>query len=213
MQCLEFRRTVTDLDLQCPKKDPTDIAANPLSMVTSYLDLSVLYSNSAESNDDLRTHYAGQLIMSEHNMPKMADDPYDVCDVSSKCGPGRTCFSTGFDIRINQNTELTVLNTMLLREHNRLAWNLQQINRHWDDERCFQEARKIHIGQHQRIIYYEWLPIMLGYQNMVNSKLIYENVDGQYVKDYDVTVNAAPSNEFAQAAFRYFHSNIEGKLQ
>lgn len=143
----------------------------------------------------------------------MADDPYDVCDVPASWEQGQTCFNTGFDIRINQNTELTALTTLMLREHNRLAWQLQRLNPHWDDERIFQEARKIHIGQHQRIIYYEWLPNMLGYTNMVNAKLIYENVDGQYVNDYDDSVNAAVLNEFANAAFRYFHSNIEGKLK
>lgn len=66
------------------------------------------------------------------------------------------------DVRVNQNTQLTILQIILLREHNRIADALAHINPHWDDERVFQEARHINIAQAQHINYYEWLPIMLG---------------------------------------------------
>ena len=66
------------------------------------------------------------------------------------------------DRRCNQNTQLTVLQIILLREHNRIAHHLQHINPHWDDETLYQEARRILIAEYQHINYYEWLPIFLG---------------------------------------------------
>ena len=66
------------------------------------------------------------------------------------------------DRRANQNTQLTVLQILLLREHNRLADVLSHINPHWDDETLFQEARRILIAEVQHISYYEYLPIILG---------------------------------------------------
>lgn len=70
------------------------------------------------------------------------------------------------DVRVNQNPQLTVFQILQLREHNRLARELARLNPHWDDERLYQEARKINIAQHQGVTYNEWLPIILG-------KLIY----------------------------------------
>lgn len=66
------------------------------------------------------------------------------------------------DDRVNQNPQLTLLQTMLVREHNRIAIILGHINPHWFDETIYQETRRIMIAQHQFITYYEWLPIIIG---------------------------------------------------
>lgn len=84
-------------------------------------------------------------------------------------------------MRTNQNPGLTILQIILMREHNRIADVLQQINPHWDDELTYQEARRINIAQVQQISYYEWLPIFLGVSNMVKNRLIYQIEPGNLV--------------------------------
>ena len=66
------------------------------------------------------------------------------------------------DLRCNEQPQLTVTHNIWLREHNRIVSQLALINSHWDDERLYQEARKIVGAEMQHITYNEWLPIILG---------------------------------------------------
>lgn len=119
--------------------------------------------------------------------------------------------STG-DPRANQSPQLAVLQIVQFREHNRIAKKLEELNPQWTDETLYQEARRINTAIHQHISYYEWLPIILGKENMLANGLIYEN-DGDYINDYDPSVNPATYNEHSAAAFRYFHTAIAGFLR
>lgn len=47
-----------------------------------------------------------------------------------------------------------------MREHNRIATALQEVNPNWSDENIFQEAKRIVIAEYQNVIYSEWLPVI-----------------------------------------------------
>ena len=53
-----------------------------------------------------------------------------------------------------------------MREHNRIAGLLSDMHPDWNDEKLFQEARKIAIAEYQHIVYGEWLPVVLGSDSM-----------------------------------------------
>ena len=101
-----------------------------------------------------------------------------------------------------------------MREHNRLAQLLKNQNPQWndDDEKLYQEARRIVIAEYQHIIYKEWLPHILGLPLMKNTTL-YPLEDG-YVDDYkEDDFDPRITNEFAVAAFRFGHSLIPSSFK
>jgi len=57
---------------------------------------------------------------------------------------------------------LSALQVIFFREHNRIAEELAKINPDWDDERLYQEARRILIAEWQIIVYRDYLPIIVG---------------------------------------------------
>jgi hypothetical protein len=79
------------------------------------------------------------------------------------------------DVRANENDELTALQTLFAREHNRIVGRLP---RHLSSEEKFQIARRIVGAEEQYITYREFLPAVgvklapyRGYQSHVNTGL------------------------------------------
>merc|ERR1719483_1994207 len=114
------------------------------------------------------------------------------------------------DSRSNEQPGLTAYHTVWLREHNRLAVELKYLNPHWNDEKLYQEAKKILTAEMQHITYNEWLPIVLGTDFMDELDIIPVNYG--YSSRYDKTVNPTVINSFAAAAFRFGHTLIQGML-
>jgi prostaglandin-endoperoxide synthase 2 len=79
----------------------------------------------------------------------------------------KTLFAFGGD-RANSTPFTAMLNTLLLREHNRLAGELEKQNPTWNDERVFQTARNITIVMFIKLVVEEYinhitpLPFSLG---------------------------------------------------
>ena len=65
-------------------------------------------------------------------------------------------------MRVNEQIGLTVLHTIWMREHNRIASTLADMNKHWDDSRIYEESRRIVIAQLQHITYKEFVPLLIG---------------------------------------------------
>ncbi len=76
--------------------------------------------------------------------------------------PCMTIKCTIGDARATEQPQLTVMHTIWMREHNRIAYKLGALNPSWSDESIFQEARRIVIAEIQHITYNEFLPALLS---------------------------------------------------
>ncbi|GAB6032280.1 hypothetical protein CHUAL_010921 [Chamberlinius hualienensis] len=113
------------------------------------------------------------------------------------------CFEGG-DVRVNEQLPLTVLHTIFMREHNRIATELAHINPHWDDETLYQESRLIVIAISQFITYNEFLPLLLGKDLVEKYELLPLKVG--YYDAYDPKINPGTFSSMLTAAFRMGHS-------
>ncbi|XP_050079851.1 peroxidase-like [Anopheles maculipalpis] len=209
IECMNLVRTKTTLEDPCAPQEGE--AAEQLSSVTAYLDLSVVYGNSLEQCNSLRTFEKGQLGVEQRNGKQWLPahpNRTTTCNVNDD---SESCYLTG-DVRSNQSPHLTLLHQAFVLEHNRLARELAELNPDWDDGVLFQQARKLNIAQYQKIVYYEWLPIYLGRQNMLQAGVLPELDVRNFARDYNHTVDPTVDNAFATAAFRYFHNLIAGHL-
>ena len=71
------------------------------------------------------------------------------------------CFMAG-DPRANEQTGLTVMHTVFLRAHNRIASELYDLNRSLNGDEIYFTTRKIIGALMQKFTYNEWLPAILG---------------------------------------------------
>ncbi|GFR06906.1 chorion peroxidase [Trichonephila clavata] len=177
-----------------------------MNQITAFIDASFVYGNSLNETNTLRAFDgSGRLrVQSSSNgdlLPRSPDPRNDQCSFPDS---NEICFQAG-DARANQHPSLTSLHTLFLREHNRLANGLRRVNPQWNDERIFQETRKIVGALMQVITYKEYLPITLGQERMTFFNLWM--LDYGYTK-YNSNTDPSLYNEFSGATFRFGHSLI-----
>ncbi|XP_012281490.1 peroxidasin-like protein [Orussus abietinus] len=163
-----------------------------INQATSYVDLSPVYGNSEEISKSLRSGKGGTLMTQRKNLP-MPSESTDECRSPNAALP---CFLGG-DSRVNEHPGLTLMHVLFLREHNRVAKQLEQLNPHWDDDRLYQEARRVVIAEMQHITYNEYLPVVLG-ENALDRYQLRLNTGGLSDR-YDSRVDASLSNAGASA--------------
>ncbi|KAL4593712.1 eosinophil peroxidase-like [Arapaima gigas] len=110
------------------------------------------------------------------------------------------CFVAG-DSRVIENIALTSIHTLFLREHNRLARALRQLNPQWDSEMLYQEARKIVGAYLQVIVFQDYLRHIVGPDAMARFLPAYPG--------YDENVDPSIANVFATAAYRFAHLTLQ----
>ncbi|KAM7295225.1 uncharacterized protein ISCGN_024730 [Ixodes scapularis] len=202
-QCLPFTRSMSG--------QRTLGSREQINQVTGYLDLSTVYGSDECARDELRLFRSGLLNMSAHPAGREFKPLLSEVDGAADCisSNGR-CFIAG-DTRVSEQPGLTSMHTIFAREHNRIARTLQSLNPHWDDERVFQEARKIVGAIFQRIVFAEFLPRTLGWESVSQWGL--HLLEEGYYNGYDPTCDVGSFNEFATAAFRFGHTLLPPVLK
>lgn len=109
-----------------------------------------------------------------------------------------------------QSCQSNALYSAILKEHNRIAVNLAELNRHWDDEELFYESRRIVTAEIQHITYNEFLPTVLGEEAIVNSGLELKT-HGRFA-NYSSSQKAGVFNEVAMGALPALLSIIPNSL-
>lgn len=166
-----------------------------INTVTAFVDASQVYGSDPDRAAWLRTFSGGMLknrqtaegtVLPLNDGTQANDNPLSL--------PVDALVVAG-DVRASEQPGLTVLHTVFLREHNHHAARLAGLHPDWDDERLYQEARRIVGAELQHITYHEFLPALLGHTL-------------PRYRGYDRRVNPGISNAFATAAYRFGHSQV-----
>ena len=195
-RCLPLTRSVGEC-IQTSGNKVFTMPRQQINQVTHYLDGSAIYGSTAGIMAGLRSFQCGQMKVGQRFGTNKGDPPFlSGFPLSSQ---GLPFFAFG-DFRGNSLVALMAFQTIFLREHNRLAREFASMNPCWDDERIFQEARKIVGALVQIFTYEEMLPSVFG-------KPAFKKYIGSY-KGYDPTVRGTVHNEFANAGLRFGHSML-----
>lgn len=167
-----------------------------IGAVTSFLDASQIYGSDPTRQSALRANDGtGRLATSDGDLM-----PFNVNGLANQpqSQPGKVInpadFFLGGDVRANENTGLTSLQTVFMREHNYWAGQIKADNPGLDDEGIYQRAKAIVNGETQKITYQDWLPILLG----PNALPAYTG--------YNSAVDPRAALEFTTGAFRVGHT-------
>ncbi|XP_016960961.2 uncharacterized protein LOC108031765 [Drosophila biarmipes] len=192
VRCLEFLRSAP-----AQRRDCVLSWREQTNQVTSYIDASPIYSNSAKSSDNARVFRHGLLVYGR------GDPAEDVCQRGAMA---TKCIRSG-DGRSGEQPGLLAMHHVWVGEHNRIALELSELNPHWSDEKVYQETRRIVGAMFQHITFREFLPVILGRE--VAKLFDLELMPSGYYERYSSKVNPTVANAFAAAAFRFGHSLVQ----
>ncbi|MED5487433.1 MAG: peroxidase family protein [Candidatus Thermoplasmatota archaeon] len=172
-----------------------DLAREHPNVITTWIDGSVVYGSSNDTVNWLREFEGGRMKVSPNPygdlLPVARDDDQTAPPMSFAGFSADVRFIAG-DSRANEHIALMSLHVLFLREHNRLAIQIEQDNPGWNDEEIFQLARKLVAAQIQAITFHEFLPSL--------------GIELAPYTGYDPSVNPQVTSAFATVAFRLGHS-------
>ncbi|CAG8518182.1 9132_t:CDS:2 [Dentiscutata heterogama] len=184
----------------------------PVNFANSYLDLSTIYGKDNDTAYKLRTLKDGKLItenfignggayntalnnLTIENVPPSSGKVNITPSLLPPTINTDDALVSG-DARCSENIQLCIMHTLWIREHNywvdKIAKEKPELK---NDEEIFQYARKMTIGEYQKVIFEEYLPAALGVKMPSYS-------------GYNDSLSADTSIHFAGVAFRYGHSNV-----
>jgi len=204
-RCMKFVRSL-------PSPNGPKGPRQQLNAVTHYLDGSQVYGSDICHAESLRDP-GFKLKMTTNPASHPHSPRKDLLPMTPhkpECrAKDKMCFEAG-DERVNEQPGLTMMHTLMVREHNDVAARLALINPHWDKERVFQETRKIVGALIQHITYNEFLPRVLGRRQLAQFELDLQKTG--YYNGYRPYCSDIIFNEFASAAFRFGHSLIRSNF-
>ncbi|XP_064614049.1 peroxidasin-like [Liolophura sinensis] len=192
-RCLAFARSAEVTDFDCSGAN-----REVLNLASSFLDGGSIYGVDLNKLRRLRAFTGGLLETSQ-----MKNLPISTHPNAKAAAQGFSFFLAGDD-RVNEFTGLIGIETVWVREHNRIAQILSRYNPLWDDERIFLETRRIIISMLQHITYNEYLPKIIA-EDLLRKFDLKLQADGYY-RGYDSAVDPRVSNLFATVALRFGHS-------
>lgn len=165
--------------------------AEQLNQASAELDLSQLYGYTEEAQNRMKS---GSFLRSNGEFLPFAENRNEFCVSDTE-----NCYMAG-DSRVNANPYTIILYTIFLRNHNKIAKKLINENSILTDDEIFTKAKELNTKIYREIIFQEWLPILIGTENM--NKISKEKLKKQEAGSLEV------SNEFGVAAARFYYSMI-----
>lgn len=195
MQQIYLNRSQYDPATGTSRRNPRQ----QVNTITAWLDGSVVYGSDATRAAALRSFTGGHLKTSAGGLMPLntallpnANDAHLVPDDQ---------LFLGGDVRANENVELTAIQTLFVREHNRLADAIAAKSPSMSDERIYQLARRTVVAEIESITYNEFLPALLG-QGAIAA-----------YRGYDPSTNPGIATAFSTSAYRVGHSMLGNDIE
>src|SRR5581483_8006112 len=160
-----------------------------------WIDGSQVYGSDTARAQELRTlDGTGHLKVSTGNFL-----PFNVNALPNQPNNSSNFFLAG-DVRANENSPLTALQTLFMREHNFWADQFSSGDPTLDDDGIYFRARAVVCAEIQKITYKDFLPGLLGRTTLPPYP------------GYNQAVDPRIANVFATAAYRFGHSSLNSTI-
>ena len=164
-----------------------------INQLTTWIDGSNVYGSDTARANELRSFSGGRLKTSAGNLL-----PFNINGFLNAGGSDDPTLFLAGDVRANEQSGLTAMHTLFMREHNFYAdiFSAAGLN----DEDAYQQARILVWAELQAITFNEFLPVVIG-------KHTIPRYDG-----YDDSIDPSIANFFSTASFRFGHSMLNSNL-
>lgn len=101
---------------------------------------------------------------------------------------------------------------MFVRLHNIFVRRLLAVNPLWNDERTFQEGKRLTTAVYQSIAYNEWAPLVLGKETTAQWDISWDG-SSAYSGWYNESLDGSTMDDYTSGAFRLMHLNTPDAIK